>query len=98
MGAGIHYFDEVYGPPFTPPSASPVVIDSYATSDGSAIEILFDKDMEPEPLNNGNFNVYVDGIMNFVTSTYRKTDDHTIIVLNGCDTCRAGNVIYCFPT
>ena len=93
MGAGIHYFDEVYGPPFTPPSVSPVVIDSYATSDGSAIEILFDKDMEPEPLNNGNFNVYVDGIMNFVTSTYRKTDDHTIIVLNLATPVEPGNAI-----
>ena len=28
-GAGVHYFDEVYGPPFTPPAASPVVVDAY---------------------------------------------------------------------
>jgi hypothetical protein len=82
VGAGVHYFDEVYGPPFTAPAVSPVVVDANVSEDASAIELKFDKDMEPEPGNHGNFNVYVDGIMNGVTSTYRKVDDFTVIVLN----------------
>jgi hypothetical protein len=81
-GAGVHYFDEVYGPPFTPPAASPVVIDAYTNNDGTAIEVLFDKDMEPEPLNEGNFHVFTGGLMNPVVSTYRKPENHSIIVLN----------------
>lgn len=81
-GSGIYFFDELIGPPFTPPAASPVVLSAYTSFDGSAIEVKFDKDMEPEPGNNGNFNVYVNGFMNPLISTYRKTDDHTIIVLN----------------
>jgi len=92
-GAGVHYFDELYGPPFTPPAPSPVVVNAYTTDDGSAIEVQFDKDMEPEPGNNGNFNVYVDGLINPVTSTYRKTEDHTIIVLNLTTPVEPGNAI-----
>ena len=92
-GAGVHYFDEVYGPPFTPPAASPVVVDAYTTDDGSGIEVKFDKDMEPEPGNNGNFNVYVNGLMNPVVSTYRKSEDNTIIVLNLSAAVNPGDVI-----
>ena len=91
--AGVHYFDEVYGPSFTPPAESPIVVDTYTTDYGSAIEVKFDKDMEPEPLNIGNFNVYVDGLFNPVTATYRKTEDNTIIVLNLATPVAPGNEI-----
>ncbi len=81
-GAGIHYFDEILGPPFTLPAASPVVVDAYTNNDGSAIEVAFNKAMEPEPGNEGNFNVYVNDVLNLVTSTYRKTGSEEIVVLN----------------
>ena len=61
MGAGIHYFDEVYGPAFTPPALSPVVLDAHIVNNGTSIEIHFDKAMEPEPGNNGNFSVLLTG-------------------------------------
>ena len=94
MGLGVHYFDEIYGPSFTPPAESPIVVDAYTTDDGSAIEVTFDKEMESEPLNGGNFNVYTNGNLNPVTSTYRKTGDNTIIVLNLASPVAAGNEIF----
>ncbi|MBN1339571.1 MAG: Ig-like domain-containing protein [Bacteroidales bacterium] len=93
VGAGVHYFDEVYGPPFTAPAASPVLLDAYTTPDGSAIELKFDKDMEPEPGNAGNFNVYVNGANNYVSSTLRKAGDFSIIVLNLTNTIAPGDVV-----
>jgi hypothetical protein len=92
-GVGVHYFDELYGPSFTLPAVSPVVLDAHIINNGSAIEIHFDKAMEPEPLNSGNLNVSVDGIMNFVNSTYRKAEDHSIIVLNLSSPVEPGNTV-----
>lgn len=93
VGAGVHYFDQVYGPAFTAPAVSPVVVDAYTTIDGSAIEVKFDKTMEPNPGNAGNFSVYVNGLINYVTSTYRKTEDNSIIVLNLTSPIGAGDDI-----